>query len=481
MSNLANAKLNGVVKGLEDLKTEFGEYKAKSRSVVEFLRLQNAELREQIEDAEDKIEWLAGSLGVEHALSTSCERDAQPEDDQGRQEDQGDEVGSADEGLGDNDGAVSAAQVKKSLEWKDAKVIRDVINASMKVHLGVKKLVPKDLPSYPAGFDRQNDAWPSDETGAKLTRFDCKQKFEHATNQEAYREIMQHVKHNGPTLFPAAAEGLREILEGDLADRVEQRVKYMLKGAAAAAREAGTNHVRARAQTVNGEDGQDEDEDGEKEEEEQSGKGALKRSQKNARVASKLEQRERKREGSAYTDEKYNSAFTLTAMSDNDDDPAPEDGRAKRYISHAPDFRSAMVQTLYDEIDRRHDPNPDKAKIMTDRVRGDVLVNSEPPKAKKLAMKIRVWQVADEKLKANPHWLSNGRIAENGVLWGDEEDPVDIDEGKAKAKRVEAKKRLNAIGKGRKRKRQEQGIESSAKVRTSEFLAGRDVTALFEL
>lgn len=224
----------------------------------------------------------------------------------------------------------------------------------MKIRLGVKNLVPKELPSYPAGFDRTSAAWPEDDTGAKLTRLDCKQKIEHERNQVAYQEILQHVKHNGSALCPAAAQGLREILEGDLASRVEQRMKYILKTAAAAARDAQTS-VRAQTADRDGDDDEAEQGDGEGEQRE----NALKRSKKNARVQSvskltarrhkslnhlqKLEQRERKRVGSAYTDAKYNSAFTLTAMSDDDDDPEPEDGRAKRYISHAPDYRSNEV------------------------------------------------------------------------------------------------------------------------------------------
>ena len=40
-------------------------------------------------------------------------------------------------------------------------------------------------------------------------------------------------------------------------------------------------------------------------------------------------------------------AFTLVAMSDNKDDPNPEEGseNEKRYISHAPDYRSVEVST----------------------------------------------------------------------------------------------------------------------------------------
>lgn len=65
-----------------------------------------------------------------------------------------------------------------------------------------------------------------------------------------------------------------------------------------------------------------------------------------AELLTEAEQRERKQLGSAYADAKYNTAFTLTAMSDNDDDPEPEDGRAKRYINHATDYRSDEVSIL---------------------------------------------------------------------------------------------------------------------------------------
>lgn len=121
----------------------------------------------------------------------------------------------------------------------------------MKIWLGVKNLVPKELPLYPAGFDRQSAAWPADETGAKLTCLDYKQKFEHERNQAAYQEILQHIKNNGSTLCPAAAEGLREILEGDLTDRVEQWVKWILKTALVASKDV---QRREHARTMDGED-----------------------------------------------------------------------------------------------------------------------------------------------------------------------------------------------------------------------------------
>ena len=57
----------------------------------------------------------------------------------------------------------------------------------------------------------------------------------------------------------------------------------------------------------------------------------------------KLQQRVRKRANSEYKDLKYDSAFTLAAMSADEDEADPEPGEAKRYISRAPDYRSEFV------------------------------------------------------------------------------------------------------------------------------------------
>lgn len=92
----------------------------------------------------------------------------------------------------------------------------------------------------------------------------------------------------------------------------------------------------------------------------------------------------------------------------------------------------------------RCEPNPDEANLIT--ARGNVRVNSEPPKAKKLAMKIQVWQMVAERSEANSHWFTTGCITSNRVLWGDTEEPVDFDEEKGKVNVVAAKKRLVVIG-----------------------------------
>ena len=57
----------------------------------------------------------------------------------------------------------------------------------------------------------------------------------------------------------------------------------------------------------------------------------------------KLQQRVRKRPNSEYMDSKYDTAFTLAAMSADEDEADPEPGEAQRYVSHAPDYRSELV------------------------------------------------------------------------------------------------------------------------------------------
>lgn len=131
-------------------------------------------------------------------------------------------------------------------------------------------------------------------------------------------------------------------------------------------------------------------------------------------------------------------------------------------------------------IDSLADPQPDKAKAMTTRLRGANLLGTEPPKSKKLNNKIRVWQIRSDLLEKNPHWVSTGRIATNGVAWGDEADPVDVEAEKAKDK-LKARVSKVLVDKSKKRKRAEAGGRGQGKARMDTILDGGDEDALFEL
>lgn len=60
----------------------------------------------------------------------------------------------------------------------------------------------------------------------------------------------------------------------------------------------------------------------------------------------KLEARIRKRPSSTYTDAKYDSAFIINAMSDDDDDPDHVEGQPKHYQCLRPSHRSDLVSEL---------------------------------------------------------------------------------------------------------------------------------------
>jgi hypothetical protein len=118
---------------------------------------------------------------------------------------------------------------------------------------------------------------------------------------------------------------------------------------------------------------------------------------------------------------------------------------------------------------------------MTTRLRGAKLIDTVPPKAKNLENKIRKWQIRADVLATNPHWEANGRIATNGVSWGDEVDPVDVEAEKAKTKLKDKVSVLKmTVDKSKKRKRVEAGTTGKGKARIDAILDGGDEDALFE-
>ena len=63
----------------------------------------------------------------------------------------------------------------------------------------------------------------------------------------------------------------------------------------------------------------------------------------NSLFQQKLQQQVRKRANSEYKNLKHDSAFTLVAMSADEDEANPKPGEAKRYVAHAPNYRSEFV------------------------------------------------------------------------------------------------------------------------------------------
>ena len=117
------------------------------------------------------------------------------------------------------------------------------------------------------------------------------------------------------------------------------------------------------------------------------------------------------------------------------------------------------------------DPQPNKAKAMTTRLHGASLLRTEPFKSKKLNNKIHVWQIHSNLLEKNPHWVSTGWIATNGVAWGDEVDSADMEAEKARVSKV-------LVDKSKKRKRTEVGRHGQRKACMDTILDGGDLPYL---
>jgi hypothetical protein len=131
-------------------------------------------------------------------------------------------------------------------------------------------------------------------------------------------------------------------------------------------------------------------------------------------------------------------------------------------------------------IDSLVDLQLDKAKSMMTSICGASLLGMQPPKSKKLNNKIRMWQIHSDLLEQNPHWVSTGKIVTNGMAWGDEADPIDIETEKAKD---ESKERVLKVlvDKSKKRKAAKVGRRGQGKAHMDKILDGGDEDALLEV
>ena len=122
------------------------------------------------------------------------------------------------------------------------------------------------------------------------------------------------------------------------------------------------------------------------------------------------------------------------------------------------------------------DPDPDKARLMTKRIRGTLIIGSVPLVVRKLQNRIHSWQVKPELITANHSWLTMGRVAGNRKAWGDAEDPVDVLLEAAKKRKV-----VKLGGEVCTTWRVMRGMVSSTKkAHLDEMLEGQEEDALFE-
>lgn len=83
---------------------------------------------------------------------------------------------------------------------------------------------------------------------------------------------------------------------------------------------------------------------------------------------------------------------------------------------------------------------PKKGSAPTIRIRGPPK-NKEPPRFS-IEKRTPAWLVNANDLAANPEWLESKKVAPNGKLWGDLDDPVSEDERPKKRVKIVKKEEI---------------------------------------
>ncbi|KAI3615402.1 hypothetical protein WG66_003445 [Moniliophthora roreri] len=132
-------------------------------------------------------------------------------------------------------------------------------------------------------------------------------------------------------------------------------------------------------------------------------------------------------------DPKYDAAFKVNHMSDDND--FYENGKLvnSKYLARPPVYRLEKLQELFDTVDSIKDPTP--IGQYTERIRG-------PPKEQGICRAIAFekrgcrWMYKLEWLAVNKEYSVEMYVIENGVLWGDPTDLVDHEQKKKAVKKI---------------------------------------------
>ncbi|KAG1806960.1 hypothetical protein EV424DRAFT_1544055 [Suillus variegatus] len=459
-------RLNAAVSAIEELQVQVRDIKEKADKKMAVLRTENEILKSSVEELSEHVSFLATMLGVRN------EEDELDGENGGSLSEIDPTLRGTSEPVSEaSSSANKLSAMELSFAASKSKAIQNVIIDTLKIHIGTDSLAGASLPSFPFGIGEER--WPKNPVDQKpYMRFNWDTAYNKSPNAEALEKIFNSLRATGAKRCPAADEDLENICDNDLKERIKDKFVSMAQEFKSKRKE------QARIQEL-------EDRHAAAEEnldEELADEPAIvittasrDRASKNSRVSSKLKARVRKRVKSGYADPKYDAAFIVNAMSD-DEEMQTREGEAKKYISRAPDWRSDEFTKLYSEIDAIPDPNPDAAAKSRQRLRGDIVPNAIPPKAKVVSTRVRRWMVKPELLNANEDWMISGRVGPNGKAWGDEEDP--IEDTKGKKRKVEPN--VLAEEKVFKKSRNVKGKQVVLKEKLDNVLGGCNADELFD-
>ncbi|KIL63969.1 hypothetical protein M378DRAFT_179078 [Amanita muscaria Koide BX008] len=305
-------------------------------------------------------------------------------------------------------------RAKQSKTAAKSNEIKALVREIFKIFLGITKLNETDaIPVMEEIYDRNSLPFVRGSSEIHQVRFHWNRDLRDKHNRETLSILLEHAELRGPDLVQDVGKFLAMITTPDLRkvfDDQFNRLKKVAKG----------THIK-------------------KEED-----GITVNKNRDTRAKGKLEARSRKREvlpdGHEYRDPKYDAAYAYQLLSDDDDAPVTNANEPRVFISHAPLYRSKLLNDMWDAIDVI--PDPSNPRQYTVRRRGEP-IQRMPVRTKGFEGRLRRWMVDLEWLAEHPEANNEEMIADNGRLWGDTEDPAEM---------IARLKRASADKKSRKRK-----------------------------
>ncbi|EGO29050.1 hypothetical protein SERLADRAFT_433063 [Serpula lacrymans var. lacrymans S7.9] len=201
-----------------------------------------------------------------------------------------------------------------SFEAADSKPVKDAINEVFMRKLGVDKLEAKHLPDYLLSIDPSQ--CPKDTATQKISHcYNWKLSADDKANSKNLVEIQQWVILNATVEIPPIVGMLQLVLPKNLKHQICVKFQYMARQDLSDTQEENLVSM------------------------------SVSKAHRDSCAQSKLNQQICKQPFSTYTDKKFDAAFILNAMSDDEDNPDywPMSDEVRTFISRAPDYWSEIL------------------------------------------------------------------------------------------------------------------------------------------
>ncbi|KAG6895008.1 hypothetical protein C0992_003535 [Termitomyces sp. T32_za158] len=333
-----------------------------------------------------------------------------------------------------------------SLAYGD-NALKELTRYAFNFCMGIARFSENNPPVYPDTDDKST--WPKIQgTDDAVLRFRWDRAWTDEDNYHSIRWLMGWMKRHGSGVVPSSKLPLLRISEEDLQKRVRERfnnLRKKVKAAEGTHKESGTEN-QAGGLSEGGDGGLTNlSKEGMVKVEGRKGPStAGLRSRAAGKLAIRKMQRDKLPADSPYRDPKYDPAFVVNLMSDDEDEYNENGKTTKRFISRAPLYRSQELIKLLATIDAVPFEGP---KRYLERVRG-LPIDVPPKRSNKMELKARRWMI-DEAWLAKPEnqkWDDESRIVDSGKAWGDDNDPEDI---AAQHEEIKLAKKALAIDKKR--------------------------------